>query len=65
MSGSRRSVIVINLCITWILSSVIYSLLYYAGRADPLSPDFIPPDESYCFLQAALISGSQVMYEKF
>ncbi|KAL5533774.1 hypothetical protein ACEPAG_234 [Sanghuangporus baumii] len=56
----KRHPVFISFCISWILSSIIYSLLLYRGRS---SDDLLSLNPSYtvCLVQASLISGIQAM----
>ncbi|KAH8117807.1 hypothetical protein DFH11DRAFT_1541094 [Phellopilus nigrolimitatus] len=55
-----RHPVFVNFCISWIFSSVVYSLLVYQGRS---SNDLLSLNPSYnsCLVQAALIYGSQAL----
>ncbi|KLO08566.1 hypothetical protein SCHPADRAFT_605152 [Schizopora paradoxa] len=52
----HRNPVFISFCCSWIVSSVVYSLLVYRGRSDPqdLSLD---PSSQECLIQASLING--------
>ncbi|KAI0803333.1 hypothetical protein BC629DRAFT_120101 [Irpex lacteus] len=52
----HRPATVINFCITWIVYSVSYTLLFYGGYHDHRKPPF-----ELCFVQAAMIHGSPPM----
>ncbi|KAI0706114.1 hypothetical protein BC835DRAFT_1409746 [Cytidiella melzeri] len=52
----HRPATVINFCITWIIYSVSYTLLFYGGYHNSVEP----PSE-LCFAQAAMIHGSPPM----
>ncbi|KAI5115303.1 hypothetical protein M0805_004498 [Coniferiporia weirii] len=55
-----RHPVFVNFCISWIFSSIIYSLLVYRGRS---SDDNLSLDPSYdtCLVQAALLNGVQAL----
>ncbi|THH06286.1 hypothetical protein EW145_g4191 [Phellinidium pouzarii] len=55
-----RHPVFINFCVSWIFSSIIYSMLVYKGRSndDDLS---LNPTYDACLIQAALINGVQAL----
>ncbi|KIJ36941.1 hypothetical protein M422DRAFT_50767 [Sphaerobolus stellatus SS14] len=58
----RRDPTFLNFCITWIFSSVVFSLELYRGTTDNTivnSLGEVPPNK--CLAQAALTEGAQVM----
>lgn len=58
----RRDPTFLNFCITWIFSSVVFSILLYRGTAGNTvsnSLGEVPPNR--CLAQAALTEGAQVM----
>ncbi|KLO12760.1 hypothetical protein SCHPADRAFT_904810 [Schizopora paradoxa] len=55
-----RSPVFINFCISWIVSSVVYSLLVYRGRSDPANLS-LDPSPQECLIQASLINGVQAL----
>ncbi|KLO12757.1 hypothetical protein SCHPADRAFT_399713 [Schizopora paradoxa] len=55
-----RSSVFINFCISWILYSIVYSLLVYRGRSDPFDLS-VDPSAQECLVQASLINGVQAM----
>lgn len=58
----RRDPTFLNFCITWIFSSIVFSLLLYDGTRDNTilnSLGEVPPNK--CLAQAALTEGAQVM----
>lgn len=58
----RRGPTYLNFCITWIISSIIFSLLLYRGRKDNTFFEPLGDVESKaCLVQAALLEGTQLM----
>jgi len=55
----QRDPIVINFVISWIISSICYSLLLYWERSDDLLQSLDVTNPSLCLAQAALIPASQ------
>ncbi|GJJ15029.1 hypothetical protein Clacol_009303 [Clathrus columnatus] len=58
----RRDPTFLNFCITWIFSSVVFSLLLYRGMGDNTVVNSLGEVEpNICLAQAALTGGAQVM----
>ncbi|KLO08567.1 hypothetical protein SCHPADRAFT_981951 [Schizopora paradoxa] len=52
----HRNPVFISFCCSWIVSSVVYSLLVYRGRSDAVDLSLNPSPQE-CLVQASLING--------
>ncbi|KZS88489.1 hypothetical protein SISNIDRAFT_470109 [Sistotremastrum niveocremeum HHB9708] len=58
---TSRTAVLDSFCLTWIISSISYSLLLYVRRATAEVFDIEPPSDAFCLFQAALVEGSIVI----
>ncbi|TDL16474.1 hypothetical protein BD410DRAFT_844367 [Rickenella mellea] len=58
--STPRHTIFLNFCLSWSLSSIIFSLLLYRERSTPEEVS-LTPGPNICIIQAALVNGIQAM----